>query len=337
MAEIDDSRYKKVSALVDDWLQYHYDEKFDLDIICRQIGISEPANRKLVSIKLAYEVKRERLEKLNRYYNTIDNTLRHIDWVNANPGNVIDLTWPHGHESLEEFGGEDSTFGFDGCAIVSEGDLIIVTGDSNVGKTTFAHNIVWGNMNKYHCRLMGNEYVGSKFRRRVQHMTWNNPLNEDGAPKFELLERRDGWQYAIEPDSINVIDWIMISGEAGSEFYTVGAILDRIQSKLKKGIAIVVLQKSPGKTLARGGGPTVDLSSIYLSIDYNRLTVVKCKEWKEHNPNQQMYGFTIVNHGTQFHNIRPIRRCPRCQTTGYYRGESCENCDGLGYVDKETK
>lgn len=335
MTEIDDGKYKKVSALVDDWLQYHKGERFDLDMICRQLDIREPANRKLVSIKLAYEVKKERLEKLNRYYNIIDNTLKYINWVNSNPGNIIDLSWPHGHESEEGFN-EDSRFGFDDCAVVSEGDLIVVTGDSNVGKTTFAHNIVWENMDKYPCRLMGNEYVGSKFRRRIENMKWKNPLKEDGNPKFELIERRDGWHYAIEPDSINVIDWILLSGEPGSEFYTAGAILDRIQAKLKKGIAIVVLQKSPGKVLARGGGPTVDLSSLYLTIDYNRLTVVKCKEWKDHNPDKEIYGFTIVNHGCQFHNIRPIKRCPKCQTTGYYKGETCDSCNGTGYMDKKS-
>lgn len=328
-----DGQYKKVSALVDDWLSLHKGERFDLDLICRQLEISERENRNLITIKLAYEVKHGNLEKNNKYYSVIDKTIKYIDWVNASEHDILDIHWPRGHESETKGILEDSHFGFDGHVVVSPGDVLVVAGNSNAGKTCFVLNTLWENMDNYPCRLMGNEYVAPKFKRRVGRMKWANPLKEDGTPKFELIERREAWHQIIEPDSINIIDWIQL----GDEFYQIGTIIDRIQGRLRKGIALIVLQKSEGKTLGRGGSFSEDLSSFYVSIDFERLTVVKCKEWKDHNPNNEMYGFTIVDYGTKFHNIRPVQKCPKCYGRGFIAGAKCQSCLGKGYADKEEK
>ena len=108
---------------------------------------------------------------------------------------------------------------------------------------------------------------------------------------------------------------------------------DGIQSKLKKGIGIISLQKSPGKDRGLGGQFSEHLSSLYLSIDFERLTVIKAKEWHHKNPNNKMYGFTIVEGRTRFHNICPIKRCLKCYGTGKSRGQTCDDCSDSGYKD----
>ena len=315
---------KKIWQIVDRWLEVHAGERFDLDTICRQLEIHERENRHSVAQKLSYEVRKEHLEKSDRVYRSVDNKITSIDWVNATEGELLDIHWPFGHE-------DGSVFSFDGRVKISPGDLMVIAGVSNMGKTTFCLNFLWENMDIFHCRLMGNEYQASKFKRRVSHMQWGDPLTEHGAPKFDLIERYDGWKDAVDPDAINIIDWINLD----DKFYMIGSILQGIRSKLRKGIALIALQKNAGKELGTGGGFSEHLASLYLALDFERITVKKAKEWQTVNPNGAMDGFTIVNSGTSFHNIRSIQKCPKCYGTGIKRGSKCEDCRGTGYVDRD--
>ncbi len=319
-----DVTYKRVSILVDKWLELHKDETFDLDTICRQLEISERENRHFVVQKLSYEVKAETLEKSNRLYRYINKEIKYIDWLDETMEATLNVKWPQGRDGTK--------FGFDGHACISPKDIIVVTGTSNMGKTAVCLNFLWENMDNYPCRLMGNEYAPAKFRRRVKRMDWKNPLDDNGKPKFELIERHENWKDIIEPDKFNIIDWLSLPGD---KLYMVGNVIEGIQSKLRMGIALIVLQKDEDAKLGRGRGFSEELASLYLVIDKGRLTVRKAKEWYEHNPNFEMYGFEITGGGTEFRNIREIIKCSKCYGTGKYRGGECD-CDN-GFLDKEIK
>jgi hypothetical protein len=60
--------YKQASKAVEDWLELHQDEEFDLDKICRQLEIHDAGKRNLITIKLAHEVKAGKLEKSKHLY-----------------------------------------------------------------------------------------------------------------------------------------------------------------------------------------------------------------------------------------------------------------------------
>jgi len=320
-------QYQKIALLVREWVEIHKGESFDLDMICRQLQIQERTNRKYVAIELSKIVGKGTLEKVTSpihkpLYRYIDNTCKYIDWVNASSSDVLDIKWPYGVE-------DDSRFGFDGRVKISPGDIVVVAGTSNMGKTAFCLNFLWENMDAYSCTLMGNEYTPGKFKRRVSKMTWREPINDKGESKFELIERREGWKDIIRPDNINIIDWINLS----DKFYEIGKIIEDIQARLHSGIALISIQKDEHKTRGLGGGFSEHLASLYLSIDYERLTILKAKEWAEWNPNGKMYGFKIVNGGTKFHNIRLLRKCKSCWGSGRGKGGQCEPCNGTGYVD----
>ncbi len=316
-------KYKQVSPIVDTWLEIHKGETFDLDLICRQIEAVTREGRQMVAIKLREEIVKGKLEKLNRIYRYIDNTIKYIDWVNAEENDILSIKFPWDRET-------NTGFSFDKHVILSPKDLIVIAGDSNAGKTAFIINMLWENMDTHSCTLMGNEYSPVKFKRRVSRMTWNNPLKEDGTPKFELIERYQDWKDIVRPDNINLIDWITVSS---GEFYMMDSILQGIQSKLNHGIAVVAIQKSTSKGVGEGGDFSKRIASLYLAIDFERITVVKAKEWNSVNPNNKTYGFKIVDGGCKFHNIREIKKCPRCYGTGRTKGGECDQCFGAGYVD----
>lgn len=319
---------KLIWGNVHEWLALHQGENFDLDTVCRQLEIRGADNRHHVVKKLAYEVERGRLEKSDpraraRMYRYINKEVRYIDWLNTNVSKTINVKWPY---SISD----NTRFSFDGHVCISPGDLIVLAGVSNMGKTAFVLNFLWANMDEYSCRLMGNEYTPAKFKRRVANMTWANPVNADGVAKFELIERRDNWKDIIEPDKINIIDWLNLPG---NELYSIGNILDGIQSKLDEGIALVVIQKDEASVLGRGRSFSEELSSLYFTIDKGRLTVRKAKEWYQYNPNGDVYGFELVRGGTEFKNIRKIKKCSNCHGSGNYKGQDCYPCRGTGYVD----
>ncbi len=328
--ESDRVLYKKISHLVDEQLEMHKGERFDLEKMCRWLRPELPLpreDRNLVSIKLAYERHHNTLEKNEGTgtYRYINKDYTVIPWHDADAGEFLDIKFPWGHE-------DSSRFGFDGSALISPGDIIVVAGQSNAGKTTFAQNFLWENMDNYPCFIMGNEYEASKFKRRVSRMDWANPINEDGKPKFELAKRYENWQDIIKRDHINIIDWINLEGDKS---YNIGMVIQSIQSKLAggKGIALIVIQKSPGNILGRGATYSLDLTSVYLTIDFGVMHVVKVKEWQGHNPNNDIYGFEIVAGGTKFHRIRKIKKCPKCWGSGHVHGAECEDCLKTGYID----
>ena len=314
--------YMRASALVSDYMELHKGENFDLDTICRQLQVTDREDRRNVSIVLARKVERGILEKVSKVYHYINVSFKEIDWVNAPEEDTLDIKFPYGVE-------DQSKFGFDGHVIISPGDIIVIAGQSNAGKTSWCQNFLWENMDFSPCTLMGNEYTGGKFKRRTSRMTWRDPINGDGKPKFELIERRNRWQDIIRPNNINIIDWINLT----DNFYLIGAIIESIQEKLKRGICVISLQKAGENPHGRGGTFSADLSSLYLSMDFNRLTVVKAKEWRGYNPNGKIYGYDIVNQGTQFHNIRAINKCYKCKGSGFAQGGQCEECAGSGYID----
>ena len=318
--------FKKVTDLVHDWLEVHVDERFTLEQVCKDLQIQERENRKSVAIVLNRCVSQGKLEKVSNYSNSIyryiNNTCKYIDWVNSSGCDFLEVRWPYGID-------DSSQFGFDKRAMISPGDIIVIAGTSNMGKTAFCLNFLWENMDSFPCTLMGNEYTPGKFRRRVSRMTWKDPMNEKGEAKFELIDRRENWKDIVRPDNINIIDWLNL----GDNWYEIGKIIDGIQSKLKGGMALISIQKDEHKTLGRGAGFSEELASLYLVMDFERLLIRKCKEWREWNPNGKLYGFKIVDGGVKFHNIRQIIKCRKCWGTGKARDGECEVCNGTGYID----
>ena len=90
-------QYRKVAALIREWIDIHKGEAFDLDTVCRHLQVQERDNRKYVAIELSKLVGKGTLEKVTSplykpIYRYIDNTCKYIDWVNAPDSDVLDIT-----------------------------------------------------------------------------------------------------------------------------------------------------------------------------------------------------------------------------------------------------
>lgn len=324
--------YHKVSALVRDWLIVHQGENFNLDTICRQLEINERENRKYVAIELSRQVDKEKVEKVSTsrgpIYKYINKEIKEIDWLNASVKDEVKVKFPYSHT-------DSSYFEFAQRIIIRPADLIVIAGVSNKGKSVFCRNLLWENMDNHSCLMMVNEYAPGRFKSVTGRMNWNSPLNGNGEPKFKLVERHEDWKYAVDPDGVNIIDWISLA----DKFWQIRDIMEGIQNALRGGIAVIVLQKRTFKELGEGGGASEDRATLYLNIDSSVLTVRKAKEFRGLDPNGWSYGFDIVNGGAGFEKIRPVVKCKICKGTGerWVKGEGqtyCSNCLGSGWTDK---
>jgi len=322
----EESTQKKISALVKGWLYDDKPERFDLDKLCRNISIYEPDNRRRVSRILSYLVKTGELEKVRGQYRFIDKEVEFVEWENADVLPIKGLVYPYDVERSDGFGFED-------YVILYPGDLIVIAGNSNAGKTTWCLNFLVNNMDKFKCRFITNELGDKqKFKARISHFDWVDVLDKNGKGKFEVIKRYTNWQDIILPDAINIIDWINL---AGDRTYDIGMVMQSIQAKLGSGLGIIAIQKGEGNPLGRGKDFSRDLASLYLAIDYEKLTVVKCKSWEKDNPNNKMFGFRVVDRGSKFTDIYLAENCPKCRGSRYIMGRKCDKCLGKGIIRKE--
>ncbi len=177
----------------------------------------------------------------------------------------FDLIFPRDFDTMMEMD-------FAEDVVIREGDLILISGLSNFGKTTLCLSFCGENINKNPV-LMGNEYTTlvednyvptPRFMNRLEAMDWVEWVNVDGNDKFTLLPVRDDYAEHIVKDKINIIDGINIDT---GEHYMIGTILENIKKQLGRGIAIVAIQKAEGAAAGRGGQFTKDFADLELLID----------------------------------------------------------------------
>ena len=280
--------------------------------------------------------KEEKIKRIGRGLYRKVTKVEPVKWWEANESEVFDFRWPMGH-GLNEY----SEFGFEDLIEVNAGDIIILAGESNAGKTAFALNILGENLSRG-CVLMGNEYTvqgakpSPKFKRRMQRMEWVDWMNGDGQPKFDLLPVELNYEDHVVPGKINIMDWIALP----DKFWQIRDVLHDIQKINGGGVSVACLQKGKGQELAEGGKYTEQFASVYLTFDRMgsddfRLTVGKVKAPKGRVLGR-MWGFELVNHGANLYNIREIKKCTKCWDN-FTKKEKCEECYGKGYTDKPSK
>lgn len=172
-------------------------------------------------------------------------------------------------------------------------NIIVIAGVQNAGKTGFLLNTAFENKEKFKINYFSSEMAAMELKIRLEK--FHRPLKEWKAVNFR--ERSSNFVDVIEPDEVNIIDFLEIT----EEFYKIAAILKEIYEKLKNGIVIIAIQKDPKKEYGRGGTMGLEKPRLYLNIEYGKLEIIKAKNWAnvEINPNGLSREFKIVQ-GAKF-------------------------------------
>ena len=299
-----------------EFMPTNYGKTFNSDDVYKFFEISRKPNateikRALgqVLFNLSNKNKVKELEQNGKSYRIIDRTLNTIEWWKAQRGDTLKLNWPRGVE-------DSSSFGFEDSIVVYPKDLIVLAGEGNSAKTSFCLNLMIENMDYYPVYYFTNEFNSPKFIDRMSHFDWVKLYKEDGTPKFTLAEQSQNWQDVIQPNALNIVDWIYLD----DEMWKVRTVMKSIIANLDRGIAVVVIQKRSYKQVGEGGEATKDLASVYFVIKNDQETgrkVLKVEKVKTPgagqnskgetiiDPNYKKWSFTVVQSGSRFHDIRP--------------------------------
>jgi hypothetical protein len=156
------------------------------------------------------------------------------------------------------------------------GTLAAPTGS---GKTVMARHKVL-----YFSSEMGAEEL------RLRLEKFQDPMS---SWRFDARERASNFADAVDPTSINIIDYF----ELTDNFYQVGGEIKKIFDRLTTGVAIIAIQKKEGQDLGRGGAFTLEKARLYLSMNPGELKVLKGKNWAKPgcNPNNRRFEFKLID------------------------------------------
>ena len=221
--------------------------------------------------------------------------------------------------------------------VIREGDLVLIAGMSNFGKTTLCMNFAGENIDKLPV-LMGNEYTTidqeptPRFINRLESMDWVQWVDENGYDKFTLLPVWEDYAEHIIKDRINIVDWVNLPGE----YYLISPLMEGMKRAVGRGVGVITIQKNEGNVSGRGGALTKDFADCELLIDrFGKdevlLTVGKVKEWTK-NVMGKTYAYAIVD-GVKIVDFREVKKCPYCRGSGYTKSGECDTCFGSKFVN----
>lgn len=195
--------------------------------------------------------------------------------------------------------------GLNDIAEVSQGNIILVAGEFNAGKTSFLLNVLRYNKGKLPIRYITSEMSKSEFKKRFASFLL--PLSfwmQDDMTEY--VKKSSDFYTVIKPDALNIIDYM----EFKDSDYTKGAeYLTQIHDKLGTGVAIVAIQKKEGQRMPRSGDMilekprlAISLSKYDSSSDYPQgiCTILKCKMPKLGKIDGKNLRFELQRQGSYF-------------------------------------
>jgi hypothetical protein len=178
------------------------------------------------------------------------------------------------------------------CISVAHPSGLYVTNDFIVThNTAVALDIARYNQDTHHVKYFSSEMGDSELKLRLSK--WEGIKPEEW--KIDFYERSHDFPGVIDPDGLNIIDYL----EVNDEFWKVGQMLTDIHDRLRGGICVVCVQKNAGNDYGRGGTFGAEKPRLYLSVDRvdgrNVMKIVKAKNWKgATNPNNKSIFFKII-------------------------------------------
>lgn len=175
-------------------------------------------------------------------------------------------------------------------------NVIVVAGEKDAGKTAFALNTAWLNRDAYHVVYINSEMGNQELKKRLKKFPPEYAERE--WKKITWMEQAQNYEDHIDPDGLNVIDFL----EIGKEAFTVTEDIRRSFDKLNRGLLLIVMQKRSYKEYAVGGEGTLEKARLALNLEHmggeNLCRITVAKNWKgTEKPRGKVCKYKVWNGG----------------------------------------
>ena len=187
---------------------------------------------------------------------------------------------------------------------ISAGNIILVGGEFNAGKTTFMLETLQMNKNGIPIRFISSEVSSqSEFKKRFRGFR-GLPLSFWLPDEMtDYVARSNDFARALKAGALNLIDYL----EFPESDFTMGAeMLRQIHDRLDGGVAVVACQKKRGQKLPRSGDLIMEKPRLAITLSgiegtpYGVAEIVKAKIQKGGRHDGKRLRFEIVEHGSTF-------------------------------------
>jgi len=250
-------------------------------------GLSTSVNKAKVSTilgRLCEEGLIERHGKRRGEFRTIDPTLEFDSLMEAS-SQPVDIWLPLGLSKI---------------AKIYPGNIVVVAGSPNAGKSSFLLACTRYNFKRdQRIRFLSSEMGIEEARLRIEE--FDDITIADWDKQWEFSNIYDDFHDKLltGKGNINVIDYLE---DPEGEAWRVPTHLRNIHQKLDGAIALVAIQKNRGdRDTGVGGEQTLAKPRLYLSMDYGKAKIVKCKAFydRKDNPNRKVVDF-VLREGCKF-------------------------------------
>ena len=247
----------------------------DLDYDLNFQNLDEKELRTRILEKFVAEKVLSREGKRRGYYRPYKSDLEKMDFRNAD-NKFLDVWLPF---KLHELVG------------LLPGNIVIVAGEPNAGKTALLLNLIKNNRNRFDVHYFNSEMGSGELKTRLAKF--------DDFPsaewKFNAYHRDSDFEDVIfkGPKSLNVIDFL----EVHDNSYLIGEKIKKIQESLDGALAIIAVQRNKNADYGLGGQRTMEKARLVINISPGTMQITKAKNFvnPDINPNWMKVNFKLVN------------------------------------------
>ena len=252
--------------------------------VAKILQLSSTQDLKNLSKIMSRLCEKEIIEKVgdkNGHWRLINTEYKEQQWWN-DEGVPLKMSFPLG---VEKF------------AKIYNGNIILLEGQKSQGKSQFAFEF---------CRLNKNVFPGQRIRYQNVEMADSEIYGrfkkyppevctlEEWKKNVEIIKITENWWDFILPDGMNIVDYLV----EYSEPFRLPDYMFKIHKRLKKGVALVIIQRDPYKPYPVGGRGVRDIPRLILSLIHHKIKLEDVKSYwdtLENNPTNLTRTYKQVN------------------------------------------
>ena len=264
-----DSAYKKVKNTIEsdirDFLRDEEGERYGASEIATLLGINNNSIR--MHLKQLYDKGHIRKEG-KKYY--VPCKVEKVDPFSIS-AKAFNIQFP---------------FGIHDFSRIAQGDVVLISGTKNSGKSAFLAETALLNMSKTKINYIFTENVRKIGERFVK---WGY-TPEHIMDRTEFIDARSRiYDSVVDPNALNILDYY---NPAEGEYNKVAVDIEKMSKMLNKGVLIIGIQQREDQPFARGGALSEELAQLVVTLKQedksggnriNRITLKMIKE-EAHRP-----------------------------------------------------